>query len=67
MSLQRSNDHKYFSSTNKRKLPIFSLAVNISVSLVASEFFTYTKCGLILQICVSINNKYSAEQDTEYL
>lgn len=44
-----------------------SLAVNIFVSLVASEFFTYTKCGLILQVCVSINNKCSAEQDTEYL
>lgn len=41
--------------------------VNVLVSLVASEFFTFTKCGLILQICVSINNEYSAEQDTEYL
>lgn len=51
----------------EKKMAIYSLAVNIFVSLVASEFFTYTKCGLILQVCVSINNKYSAEQDTEYL
>ena len=48
------------------KLPNYCSA-NVLVSLVAFEFFTYTKCGLILQICVSINNKYSAEQDTEYL
>lgn len=51
----------------EKKMAIYFLAVNIFVSLVASEFFTYTKCGLILQVCVSINNKYSAEQDTEYL
>lgn len=51
----------------EKKMAIYSLAANIFVSLVASEFFTYTKCGLILQVCVSINNKYSAEQDTEYL
>lgn len=42
-------------------------SVNVFVSLVASELFIYFKCGLIRQICVSINNKYSAEQDTEYL
>lgn len=54
------SSYKWFLEWN---MPKFCCSVTVLVSVVAFEFFTCTKCGLILLICVSINNKYS-EQNT---